>query len=1012
MPTNRRHHPKFENCTEELTFADFSGLTEGAVDSTPVLDWRSILAAPRVHEDSLRGKNRMKVAAAFAWRVMLFIAMIQGRVSLADGDSLHTLIDQSQPPIFGDYAVRCSDAEFLRRVSLDLTGMPPTSDQARAFLADTSADKRTQLVDRLLASPHYARHLAATLDLMLMERRANTHVTADEWQAWLLKSVQENKPWNVLVKEILQADGDDPAQRAPARFMLDRGSEPHLLTRDIGRIFFGRDMQCAQCHDHPLVTDYLQSDYHGLLAFVAPGYAMIRKEGEKQVTLNAEKAGTDQSFESVFVGVPHRTGPRMPGGAAIEEPVFLPGEEYEVAPADNVKPVPKFSRRAKLAELATNGSNQAFNENIANRLWAHMFGRGLVHPLDMHHPDNPATNPELLKALAERFVAMNYDIRGFLREIALSETYQHSFDVPAELLSAPADAAPRIAELEQRLEALQQESDQSIDAFSSAADAWQTAESAWMPVAAELDAARSKYGEAKTKLDEAARAQAEATAKRDGKQSAATPLQQAAAMAKQAAQTIPQDAALAATATTLVARSQELAAEVAALTKAVEEKSAAVQPLAEAVASSKQAIETARGKSAPLKVAERQAEQAMLASRREAEHDTECAAALDRRLAALRQIAGLTEANQALANARQEVAKCETATAEADKLLRDSMAQIAPMEASVKSAADTLASAALALNTARSEHEKQAEAQRAIASAIESIKIAQQQLPTDTLLAETAAKLQERYGAAQGQAGQTQQQLDVAIAAHKAAEEALLAAQTALASATAQCTANEQSLASASEALESAKKLADAKQAELGSKGAELTSCWARNFTVASLKPLTPEQLCWSVFRVTGVYDRYWQAEVAELDKAKPLAEEQKHDPAQLAAREAELEQRTFDKLKGNVGTFVSFYGAAAGQPQSDFFSTADQALFSANGGAVNSWVAPAGDNVTDRIIKQSDLRLAAEELYLSILTRMPTDDETAEVVAYLSNRPSDKNIAAQELVWGLLNSAEFRFNH
>ena len=92
----------------------------------------------------------------------------------------------------------------------------------------------------------------------------------------------------------------------------------------------------------------------------------------------------------------------------------LPGEEYEVAPADNVKSVPKFSRRAKLAELATNGSNQAFNRNIVNRLWAHMFGRGLVHPLDLHHPDNPPSNPELLRLLAEQFAAMNFDMREFL----------------------------------------------------------------------------------------------------------------------------------------------------------------------------------------------------------------------------------------------------------------------------------------------------------------------------------------------------------------------------------------------------------------------------------------------------------------------------------------------------------------------------------------------------------------------------------------------------------------------
>src|SRR6185312_10305864 len=110
------------------------------------------------------------------------------------------------------------------------------------------------------------------------------------------------------------------------------------------------------------------------------------------------------------------------------------------------------------------------------------------------------------------------------------------------------------------------------------------------------------------------------------------------------------------------------------------------------------------------------------------------------------------------------------------------------------------------------------------------------------------------------------------------------------------------------------------------------------------------------------------------LDKTKPLTDEQKKDGAQIAERTVELEQRTFDKLKGNIGTFVAFYGAAAGQPQGDFFATADQALFAANAGAINSWVAPAGGNVTEGVAKQDDPGAAAEQLYLTVLTRMPTD--------------------------------------
>jgi hypothetical protein len=277
----------------------------------------------------------MKTSAIFG--CTLLIALGQAGNAAADGEPLRTLIDQRLKPAAGMTAARSSDAEFLRRASLDLAGMPPTADEARAFIADAAADKRDRLVDRLFASPQFARHLTATLDLMLMERRTNTHVSADDWQAWLLNSVKANKPWNVLAREILLADGEDPAQRPAARFFLDRGSEPNVLARDIGRIFFGRDMQCAQCHNHPLVDDYLQSDYHGLLAFVAPGYALARKEGDKQFTIHAERAGGDLSFESVFVkGTLHRTGPRVPGGVAIDEPFFLPGDEYQVAPAENV----------------------------------------------------------------------------------------------------------------------------------------------------------------------------------------------------------------------------------------------------------------------------------------------------------------------------------------------------------------------------------------------------------------------------------------------------------------------------------------------------------------------------------------------------------------------------------------------------------------------------------------------------------------------------------------------------
>jgi hypothetical protein len=927
-------------------------------------------------------------------------------------EPLHALIDRRMTETSGFEPPRCSDSDFLRRVWLDLAGLPPTADEARAFFADGSGDKRQRLIDKLLNSSHFARHLATTLDLMLMERRGNTHVSADDWRAWLVKSVRENKPWNVMAREILQADGADPAQRPAARFVLDRASEPNLLTRDAGRIFFGRDMQCAQCHDHPIIEDYLQSDYHGLLAFMAACYPVVANQNGAQVTLQAERAGTDLAFESVFVKVPRRTGARVPDEVVLDEPFHLPGEEYQVPPADGVKSVPKFSRRAKLAVSATSGANQSFNRNIVNRLWAHMFGRGLVHPPDLHHSKNPPADPELLQLLADRFVAMNFNMRAFLREIALSGTYQRSFDLPPDLQNLADSAAKAIAKLQAAHAELEKAAQASNDAYIAAADAWQAAEADMLPVAGELDAARNQYAEAKKKLDEAAKAAADVSAQLQAKRTVAATVERAKISAEQAAKALPQEKPLAETTQKLSTRLEQFSAEITALSKAAEEKTAAVKPMSDALAGAKPTVEATLVKSTPLTTKLKQTEHIMLAARRKAAADAEALAAIDRRIETAEHVAATSKLSQALALAKQGLSSRESELTTATKQLEQLSALVAQQEANAKSATESQAAAASALEAARAEHTKHAEAAKAVAAALTTADAARQKMPDDANLSAVVAKLTNESNAAQAKAATLQQQLVACTSAHAAADVAFVTAQESLAAALAQRAQHEQAIEKLRAALATAQAEVAAGQSELDTAVSDLTDRWSRDFTVASLKPLTPEQLCWTVFRVTGVYDRYWQAEVAELDKSKPLTEEQKKDPAQSVAREVEIEQRTFDKLKGNLDTFVAYYGAAAGQPQGDFFSTADQALFAANGGSINSWVTPASDNVTERIVKESDARKAAEELYLAMLTRMPTDEEAAEVGAYLNQRGAERGAAAQELVWGLLNSAEFRFNH
>ncbi len=371
-------------------------------------------------------------ASTIAWAAPLSLA--------ADSASLHERVDSLIGAAHaGPVAERTGDAEFARRVYLDLTGRIPPVAELRTFLAETAADKRASLVDRLLASHEYARHMQITFDCMWMERRGDKHVPAAEWQDYLRKSFALNKPLNQLIREILSADGTVPALRPAAKFYLDREAEPIQLTRDISRLFFGMDLQCTQCHDHPLLDDYKQNDFYGLFAFLNRS-VLFTPKGQPAVL--GEKAEGDANYKSVFdPETNHAAGPHLPRAAAIEEPRYADGQAYIVPPADGIRPVPKHSRREQLAALATDGANSAFNRNLANRLWAMLMGRGIVHPVGLHHAGNPPSHPALLDMLAAELVAMKFNTKAFLRELALSETYQRSSQAPesAEGAELPPD---------------------------------------------------------------------------------------------------------------------------------------------------------------------------------------------------------------------------------------------------------------------------------------------------------------------------------------------------------------------------------------------------------------------------------------------------------------------------------------------------------------------------------------------------------------------------------------------
>lgn len=338
---------------------------------------------------------------------------------------LHERIDRAiETALEGPPAAPATDAEFVRRAWVDLGGMIPTAAEARAFLDDPSPYKRERLIDRLLADPHFAFRMRDVFDVMWMERRPDKSVPSAVWREYLRKSFAAGKPYDQLVREILSADGLEPANRPAAKFLLDREADPTTLTRDLGRMFLGRDMQCAQCHDHPLVDDYKQAHYYGLYAFV--GRLSVFADPKLGDVL-AEKGEGDVTFMSVFKkGVNHTTGPRVLDGPPVTEPAVAKGQEYWVPPKDKVRPIPVVSRRGALAPTLAGGAVPEFDRNIANRLWALMMGRGLVHPVDFDHSDNPPSHPELLDDLARSFRAMRYDVKEFLRELALSRAYQRS----------------------------------------------------------------------------------------------------------------------------------------------------------------------------------------------------------------------------------------------------------------------------------------------------------------------------------------------------------------------------------------------------------------------------------------------------------------------------------------------------------------------------------------------------------------------------------------------------------
>ncbi len=364
--------------------------------------------------------------------------------SFAADAPLHKRVDQLVADKFAKHPVAAptDDAEFLRRVCLDFDGGIPGVAETKAFLADESADKRAKLIERLMAAPRFPERMADAFNIHLMERRGEDA----KWRDYLVESFKANKPWDQLAREILAPEFLDEKKRAAGWFItrrLDKVGQQDTdypgLTRDVGRLFLGVDLQCAQCHKHLFIKDYKQVDFSGL--FVAFQNTKLNPAGgDFKTPWVSEGALTNKyAFASVLSSVKGETAPRVPFGAELAIPELKGDELWSEKPdrKKNFPGAPKFSPLRELSRAIAAKDNPWFTRNAANRMWFVMMGRGLVEPLDLHHSENPPSHPELLELLAREFAARDFDIRWLIRELALTRTYQRSTRVPAGAKNLP-----------------------------------------------------------------------------------------------------------------------------------------------------------------------------------------------------------------------------------------------------------------------------------------------------------------------------------------------------------------------------------------------------------------------------------------------------------------------------------------------------------------------------------------------------------------------------------------------
>ena len=296
----------------------------------------------------------------------------------------------------------CTDEEFLRRVTIDIAGMLPTPEEHTTFLADKSADKRAKKIDELLSRKEFAEIWAMKWSELLMVKTVANVIEYKPmflYSSWLTQQIANDVPLDKIVRDILGASGGTFSEPATNFYQIER--DVKKTAENVAQVFMGTRIQCAQCHNH-IFDRWTMDDYYSFNAF----FSQI---GRKQA----------EDYRETIIFNRGNGEVQNPVSKKTMAPKFLGGATPDVKGKD---------RRVIFAEWLTAPDNPFFGPSVANRIWAHFNGPGIVSPVDDFRVSNPASNPELLDALGKKLVEYKYDFKKVVRDICNSNTYQRSTD--------------------------------------------------------------------------------------------------------------------------------------------------------------------------------------------------------------------------------------------------------------------------------------------------------------------------------------------------------------------------------------------------------------------------------------------------------------------------------------------------------------------------------------------------------------------------------------------------------